>query len=109
MGFVRRLQAGELEALADPLGELFEIERPVEYDAGAAIAVPAHLTLDRPQALDDHDDFLADAIFLDRRDLDAAERHIVHIDRVIGLADAHRGLARNFQARRPRTEAVTRL
>ena len=55
--------------------------------------IPAHLALDRPQALDDHDDLLADAIFLDRLDLHPAERNVVHVDACNRLADPDRGLA----------------
>src|SRR5690349_2765798 len=109
MALITGLQAGELEALSDPLGKLVEVEGAVEHDAGLAVAVPAHLALDRPEALDDHDDLLADAIFLDRLDLDSPEGNVVHVDRVIGLPDAHRSLARNLQARWTRTEAVARL
>src|SRR6476646_7557085 len=109
MILVAGLQAGELEPLSDPLGELVEIERAVEHDARAPVAVPADLALDRAQALDDDDDLLADAIFLDRLNLDAAKRDVVDVDGIIGLANPHRRLARNLEARWTRTEAVTRL
>ncbi len=46
---VRRLEARKLEALADPLGKLVEVERLVEHNAGTAVRVPADLALDRPQ------------------------------------------------------------
>src|SRR5207253_74541 len=68
-----------------------------------------NLALDRPQALDHNDDLLADAIFFDRLDLDAGERHVVHVDGIISLPYPHRGLARNFEARRARAEAMARL
>src|SRR5205085_7548548 len=109
MSLVRRLEAGELEAFADPLGELVELERAVEHDSGLAVGIPADLALDRAQALDDHDHLLADAIFLDRLDLHSAQGNVVHIDAVIELSNAHRGLAGDLEPRRPRTEAVARL
>ena len=74
-----------------------------------AVGIPADLALDRTQALDDDDDLLADAIFLDRLDLHPAERNVVHVDRVIDLADADRRLALDFQPRRARAKAVARL
>src|SRR5688572_10101162 len=103
------LQAGELEPFADPFGQLLEGQRLVEDDAGLAVGEPAHLPLDRPQALDDDDDLLAEAIFLDRLDLHAAERNVVDVAIIIGLADAKAGLALHLQSRRARTEAVARL
>src|SRR5690348_11218516 len=93
------LQARKLEALADPFGELVEVERLGEDDSGAAVRIPAHLALDRLEALDDHHDRHADAIFLDWLDLHSAERDVVHVDRVIDLADLDRCLAANFEPR----------
>ena len=49
--------------------------------------IPAHLAPDRAQALDHHDDLLAEAIFLDRLDLHPAQRNVVDVDGVIDLAD----------------------
>src|SRR5579884_3311281 len=88
------LEAGELEPLAHPFGELVEVERLVEHDSGAPVLVPAHLALHRPQALDDDDHLLAHTIFLDWLDLHALERNVVHVDTVIELADTNRRLAR---------------
>src|SRR5690348_676865 len=42
------LETGKLQPLAHPFGELVEVERLVEHDAGPAILVPAHFALDRP-------------------------------------------------------------
>src|SRR5690348_7272278 len=106
---VRSLQARELEPLADPLGKFVEVEGLVEHDARAAVLVPADLALDRPQAFDDDDHLLADAIFLDRLDLHAAKRNVVHVHAIVELADPDRCLARNLETRRARTEAVARL
>src|SRR5690348_16116208 len=106
---VGRLEAGKLQTLAHPFGELVEVERLVEDDARPAILVPAHLALDRPQALDHHDDLLADAIFLDRLDFHAGQRNIVHVHAVIELAHTDGGLARDLQPWRTRTETVARL
>ena len=106
---VRRLEARQLEPLADPFGQLLEIERLVEHDPGAAVGIPAHLALDRTQALDDHDDLFADAIFLDRLDLHPAERDVVHVDIIVELADADRSLARDVEPRRTRAKTVARL
>src|SRR4051812_29987230 len=109
MPLVRRLEAGQLEPFADPFGKLVEIERLVEHDSRAALGIPPHLALDRAQALDDDDHLLADAIFLDRLDFHAAKRNVVHVDAVVKLADPHRGLARDVEARRAWSEAVARL
>src|SRR5215213_6230304 len=100
---VRGLEAGELEPFADPFGEL------VEHYPRLALGIPADLAGDRLEAFDDDDDLLADAIFLDRLDFHAAHRNIVNVDRVIELADAHRCLAADVEARGTGTEAVARF
>src|SRR5436190_17617794 len=109
MGLVSGLEAGEFETLSDPFRKLIELEWVVEHDSGAAIAIPPDLALDRSQALDDDDHLLAHAIFLDRLDLHAPKRNVVHVHAVIELADLNRSPAADFEARRASTEAVARL
>ena len=77
-GFVRRLQAGELEPFADPLGELLELERALEDDAGAAVGIPADLALGRAQALD-HIALLDHIV----RDLETTPTHTLEAERII--------------------------
>src|SRR5439155_4719472 len=99
-------QAGELEPLSHPLRQLVEVQRLVEDDAGAPLAVPADLTLGRPETFDDDKHLLAHAIFPDGRNLDPSKRDIVHVDRVVGLSDPDRGLARDLEPWRAGPEAV---
>src|SRR6185295_9023918 len=87
-------------------GQFLEFELAFEDDAGAAIGEPAHFTFDRPQAFDDDDYALADAIFLDRFNLHSAQRNIVDIDGVIDFSDPDRRLALDIQARRTGPKAV---
>src|SRR5687767_9076855 len=103
------LERGHLVPLADPFGQLLELQRLVEHDARLAVGEPAHLAADGSQALDDHHHLLAEAIFLDRLDLHPAERNVVGVDRVIAVVDFDVGLAVDLQARRARPEAVARL
>src|SRR5690348_3402988 len=107
--FVRRLEAGELEPLAHPFGELVEVERLVEHDASFAIRVPAHFAFDRTEAFDDHHDLLADAIFLDRLNLHPPQRDVVYVDSVIDFAESDGRLAGDLEARGARPESEARL
>ena len=94
---------------AEPVGQFLERQRLVEHNPRLAIGEPAHLAADRAKAFDHHYDLSAQAILLDRRDLDPAKRNVLHVDRVVGAADLDVATAIDVEPRRTRTKAEALL